>query len=136
MRFLCCAVAFSLGLVSGFLLDSLHAVNGGVGLVGTKTSITDNLPTYLDFLSVMLTAITVVLTALGIGIGVVAVFTFRDIKAEASKVAEKAVRQRVDVALSDEKIRSRIDEIALGNMRPPQGNELERNFDPSDANER
>lgn len=46
------------------------------------------LPTYLSFIGVMMTAVTVVLAALAIGIGIIAAFTFKELKNEAHNTAE------------------------------------------------
>jgi len=91
------------------------------------------MPTYLGFMSAMMTAVTAVLAAVAIGIGVVAFFTFGGIKDEAQKIATERVNKLVNEKLSDEAIKARIDEIAFG--QGPRG-ELDEDFDPDDTGER
>ncbi len=91
-----------------------------------------SLPTYLSFVSVLLTAVTLVLAILAIGIGVLAAYTFKEL----ANIVDRAVTKRADEALSDDRINSRIDEIAFRNPRPDATKELESGFDPSDSGER
>ena len=65
------------------------------------------------------------------GVGVVAVWTFRDLKESALKSTE----ERVAAALSDKVIRARIDEVAFSHLRGKTA-ELEPGFDPNDQEER
>ncbi len=57
-----------------------------------------SLPTYLSFVSVMMTAVTAVLAALAVAIGIIAWFTFREIKVIAADIATKEAKK---VANSD-----------------------------------
>ena len=91
---------------------------------------------YLSFISVMLTTVTVVLASVAIGIGVVAAYTFREIKDEAQKTASKTAREKAEEALSDDVIIARIDEIAFRQKSPGDLAELEEDFDPDDTGER
>lgn len=119
------------GVVVCFLLFTLGVADFVDGAPGTQVEPSLSLPTYLSFLSVMLTAVTVVLAAMAIFIGVVAAYTFREL----SEAAEKAAQKRADEALSDEVIISRIDEIAF-RQRNNVLQELEEGFDPADNGER
>ena len=127
---------FIFGLVACYLLLSLGLVDTVSVLPPAQNEPALRLPTYLSFVAVMLTSVTVVLAAVAIGIGVVAAYTFREIKDTARNVADKAAQERSAEALSDDVIRARINEIAFGNMRAPPSDELEEDFDPNDKGER
>lgn len=116
-----------------YLLLSLGVVDVVDGVPGTMQEPAIALPTYLGFISAMMTAVTAVLAAVAIGIGVVAFFTFGGIKNEAQKVASERVIELVNEKLSDEAIKARIDEIAFG--QGPRG-ELDEDFDPDDTGNR
>lgn len=121
------------GAVLCYLLLSLGVVDVVDGVPGTMQEPAIALPTYLGFISAMMTAVTAVLAAVAIGIGVVAFFTFGGIKNEAQKVASERVNELVNEKLSDKAIKARIDEIAFG-----QGSrgELDEDFDPDDTGNR
>ena len=87
--------AFVLGVIVCYLLMSLGVVDYLDGLPGTQQEPALSLPTYLSFLSVMMTAVTAVLAAVAIGIGVVAAYTFREIKNEAQKTTDAVVADRL-----------------------------------------
>lgn len=87
--------AFVLGVIVCYLLMSLGVVDYLDGLPGTQEEPTLSLPTYLSFLSVMMTAVTAVLAAVAIGIGVVAAYTFREIKNEAQKIADATAQEQL-----------------------------------------
>lgn len=120
------------GVIVCYLLLSLGVVDSLDGIPGTLKEPALSLPTYLSFISVMMTAVTAVLAAVAISIGMVAAFTFREL----SDKAEMAAQKRADEALSDEVIIARIDEITFRNRRPPMLDELEEGFDPTDSGER
>jgi ABC-type siderophore export system fused ATPase/permease subunit len=82
------AVAFG-GAVATYLVFALQLASPG------------DFTTYLAFLSVMLTAVTVVLTAVAIGIGLVAAMTFKGLK-EASEQTSKDVSAATAKAVADE----------------------------------
>lgn len=124
--------AFVGGAVVCYLLLSLGVVDRVDGIPGAQEEPTLSLPTYLSFLSVMLTAVTTVLGALAIGIGVVAAYTFREMRAD----AQRAVEEKVAQALSEDAINNRIDEIAFRHMQMPTFAELEEGFDPEDNGNR
>jgi uncharacterized membrane protein YccC len=94
MRILGYLVVFLGGLVTCYLLFSMGVVAKMNGIPNTQQEPMLLLPTYLGFLSVLLTAVTAVLAALAIGIGIVAAYTFKELKAEARE-ASKAVSQSV-----------------------------------------
>lgn len=107
------------GLVAAFLLFSLGVVDVVDGIPGTQSEPTLSLPTYLSFVSVMMTSVTVVLAAVVIGIGVVAFFTIREIKDEAKKTASKVAKETADIeatrvaadALSEIKVKEMVFEL-------------------------
>lgn len=68
------------GAVLCYLLLSLGVVDAVDGLPGTMQEPAIAMPTYLGFMSAMMTAVTAVLAAVAIGIGVVTFFTFGGIK--------------------------------------------------------
>ena len=131
------AVGYIACMVGGATLWHLLMVLGVVdvldGVPGSLEEPVLSLPTYLSFISAMMTAVTAVLAVLAIGIGVVAFFTFRGLKDAAQKIASQTVDRMVNEKLSDEAIKSRIDEIAL---RQGPKSELEEGFDPDDTSER
>ena len=51
--------------------------------------------TYVDFLTIMLTCVTVILAAVGIGVGVVAAYTITNLKDDAKAEVKKAVDDRM-----------------------------------------
>lgn len=120
------------GIVVCYLLLSLGVVDRLDGIPGTQEEPALSLPTYLSFISVMLTAVTVVVAAMAIFIGIVAAYTFREL----SEMAQKAAQKRADEALSDEVIKARIDEVAFAYGGNRTLDELEEGFDPTDTGER
>lgn len=56
---------------------------------------------YVDFLTVALTCVTVVLAATGIGIGVVAAYTITNIKNDAKSAVDSAVDKQMKILESD-----------------------------------
>lgn len=121
------------GAVMCFLLLSLGVIDVVDGIPGAQSEPALSLPTYLGFVSVMMTAVTAVLAAVAIGIGIIAAYTFREIKDEAQTTASNTVNKLVSEMLSDDAIKARIDEIAFA-----QGDkgELDEDFDPDDSGER
>lgn len=120
------------GAIFCLLLISLGMVDRVDGIPGTQQEPVLSLPTYLSFLSVMMTAVTAVLAALAIGIGVVAAYTFREIRDE----ARKAVAAKVEDVLSDDAINARINRVAFAQRQTPTVAELEEGFDPQDNGNR
>lgn len=126
---------FSGGLVVMYLLVSLGVVDAYDGIPGTLESPAITPPTYLNFIGVMLTAVTVVLTAVAIGIGVVAAYTFREIRESAMAAVEKKTSE----ALAPRVIQDIVTEITfnMGNGQQARANqELQPGFDPEDNGER
>ncbi|WP_273691678.1 hypothetical protein [Ketogulonicigenium vulgare] len=130
------AASYVLTLLGGgiacFLLISLGVLDMVDGIPGTQAEPMLSLPTYLGFLSVMLTAVTVILAALAIGIGLIAAYTFREIRNEAAKAA----LSRLDEALSEEAFNDRVNKLLYGKRINPTVAELEQGFDPSDDGNR
>ena len=124
------------GVLVCYLLLSLGVVDKVDGIPGTQEEPALSLPTYLSFVSVMMTAVTAVLAAIAVLIGFVAVFTFKELSERAEKAAEKAAEKKADEALSDEVIIARIDEITFRNKQVQSLEELEEGFDPTDTGER
>ena len=81
------------GIVSTYLFISLGTFNS---MPSDREYPAFELPIYLDFIGVMMATVTAVLTAVAIGIALVAIFTFREIKqivvAEANKTLTKIDR--------------------------------------------
>lgn len=124
------------GIVLGYLLLALGIVDVVDGLPGSQSEPEISLPTYLSFVSTMMTAVTAVLTALAIGIGVVAAYSFKELKDEARNAADVAATMAIAQALSDEAINARINEVAIGRRQLPTVAELEEGFDPDDDGNR
>ncbi|MDP3196142.1 hypothetical protein [Tabrizicola sp.] len=120
------------GAIVCFLLISLGMVDKVDGIPGTQEEPVISLPTYLSFLSVMLTGITVVLAALAIGIGLIAAYTFRELKEEAAKAATK----KLDEALSEDAFNERINKLLIARRANPTVAELEAGFDQEDDGNR
>jgi hypothetical protein len=120
------------GMVACFLLVSLGILDRVDGIPGTQEDPILSLPTYLSFVSVMMTAVTAVLAALGIGIGVVAAYTFREIRDE----ARKSVITQLEARLTDEVIKDHVNRIAFAQKQTPTVAELEEGFDPQDDGNR
>lgn len=124
--------AFIGGLVVCYLLVSLGVFEKIDSIRRAQEEPSLNIPTYLSFISVMMTAVTAVLAAIAIFIGIVAAFTFKELSEKAASAAEK----RVNEALSDDVIKSRIDEIAFRYLKPRSSSELEAGFDAADDGDR
>ena len=123
-------------IVTCYLLVSLGVIDVVDGLPGAQVAPALALPTYMSFIGVMMTSVTVVLAAVAIGIGVVAAYTFREIKTEARRIANETAQARADEALSEQAISARIDKVAYGDLRSRSLDELEPDFDPTDQGER
>lgn len=110
-------VAFLAGLIGGavfcYILFSLGVVDRIDGIPGTEEEPVFAIPTYLSFISAMMTAVTAVLAAVAIGIGIVAAFTFREITEKAERAAAAKVEKLVAEKLSDKAIKARVAEIAF-----------------------
>ena len=106
MRAVFVVAAFIFGLIVCYLLSSLGVVDAVDGIPGTQEEPALSLPTYLGFLSVMMTAVTAVLAA--VAIGIIAAYTFRELKDEARKAAEKAAKKVSDDRLSEVKVKNMV----------------------------
>ena len=142
------------GLVVGYLALAMGVVDAVDGLPGNADEPLLSLPTYLSFLSVMMTAVTVVLAVLAIGVGIVAAYTVEDIKKRvddnfkenkksaddtfenAERNATTAALKAISTALSEDAINDRIDKIAFGRRQTPTVAELEESFDQDDDGNR
>jgi hypothetical protein len=120
------------GAIVCFLFVSLGVVDKIDGLPGTQEEPALSLPTYLSFLSVLLTAVTVVLAALAIAIGVIAAYTFREIKDEAAKAAGA----KIDAVLTEKAFDERVNKLLIARSANPTVAELEAGFDPADDGNR
>lgn len=123
-----------LGALGAFLLMTFAPEGSVLESVRKRTDFDPSL--YLNLVAVLLTSVTVILTALAIGIGVVAAFTFGEIKGTARETASKAAEKRANEILSEDNVRRRIDEVAFGDIRGRHEEELETGFDPQDTGER
>jgi len=135
MRLVGYAATFIGGLIASYLLLSLGVVDAADGLPGTLEEPALSLPTYLNFVSVMMTSVTVVLAALAIGIGIIAAYTFREIKDEAQKTASATAKDVADDALSEVKVRQMVFEL-YAKAEKERETQAEWGVDPSDTEER
>lgn len=103
--------AFIGGLIVCYLLLSLGVVDRIDGVPGTQEEPIVALPTYLSFLSVMMTAVTVVLTAVAIGIGIIAAYTFKELKETSNEVSKNTAQEIAAEALSEVKVRAMVFEL-------------------------
>lgn len=97
------------------MLFAVGALDGVDGKPGPYAEPELSLPTYLSFISVMLTTVTVVLAAVAIGIGIVAFYTYGGLKDEAKAIARtnaEAIAKSVSSeALAEVKIRQMVFEL-------------------------
>lgn len=114
-----------------YLLFSLGVVDGVDGIRGTQREPFIALPTYLGFISVMMTAVTAVLAAVAIGIGVLAAYSIQEIRER----TDKRVNEAVNEALSSEALNDRVAAFTSKTQNPTLG-ELEEDFDPEDSGNR
>lgn len=135
MRVVFVAAAFIFGLIVCYLLMSLGVVDAVDGLPGTQEEPALSLPTYLGFLAVMMTAVTAVLAAVAIGIGIVAAYTFRELKDEAQKVAEKTAKAVSDDRLSEVKVKSMVFEL-YAKAEEERQQDVKWDEDPSEEDEK
>lgn len=134
MKILSHLLALFLGAGLTYFFIFYNTINGPSVVHASESGPTLNI-SYTDFLSVMLTVVTIVLAALAIGVGLVAFRTVREIKSD----ARSAVKSEVDEAMKG--IKARIDETVAqmmfrtGHGAGEQG-ELEPEFDPTDSGDR
>lgn len=123
--------AFIGGVVICYLLVSLGVVDAFDGIPGTQAEPLLALPTYLSFMSVMMTAVTVVLAAVAIGIGVIAAYTVQEIRER----ADKRVQDALNKALSEDALNDRVASFTRSKQGPTVA-ELEEDFDQEDTGNR
>lgn len=137
------------GAAAVLLLFQLGVMDFADSVPGVEQEPTFTLPTYLSFISVILTAVTVVLAAVAIGIGVVAAYTVQEIRERANSTVEAAKQQAetakaealslvnaaVDEALSEEALNDRVASFTRSKQGPTVA-ELEEQFDPEDSGNR
>ena len=134
MRILSYLLALLLGAGLVYLFTSFDAISGPSVVRASESGATLNI-TYADFLSVMLTVVTIVLAALAIGVGLLAFRTVKEIKTD----ARSAVKSEVDNAM--EGVKNTIEQTVAqmmfrtGHGAREQG-ELEPEFDPTDTGDR
>ncbi len=108
------AIALLIGcVILGYLFSALGVIDWVDNNPGSEIEPYLSIPTYLSFVTVLLTAITVCLAILAIGIGLVAAYTINSIKKEAIKLAEDQVK----VLASPEAIQKTIERIAYSKSR-------------------
>jgi len=156
MRVLSYLLVFCIGLVAMFLALNIGKFMGPSEQAAEVKSV-DIALTYTDFVTIMFTGATLVLTALAVFIGIAAVYSFQGLKREAHVVIKTEVNKRMsnlDDRISkeaDEKITAaviragrggQLDEalekaiIAIGQGDTKLSGELENDFDPDDDGER
>ena len=112
-------VTFLVGGLLCWLLFSLGAIDKIGAVPVDQKSPEQSISIYLSFLSVMLTAVTAVLAAVAIGIGIIAAYTFKELKSEARTTSEKTsqevatdIAQKVaEEALSELKVKAIVFEL-------------------------
>ena len=135
MKFLSYIVVFIGGLVVCYLFLSLGVVERFGGIPSYQKDPVQGISIYLSFVGVLLTAVTAVLAALAIGIGVVAAYTFRDLKTEARTISEKTSKEVTSDALSEVRIKAMVLELyAKADMERQQTKEW--GDDPTDNEDR
>ena len=129
-------VTFIGGLIVCYLLFSLGVVDKVDGVRGSQQDPILSLPTYLSFLSVMLTA---VLAAMAIGIGIIAAYTFKELKQEAQTTSEKVstsvATQIAADALSEVRVRGIVFELYAKDKKEREQKD-EWGDDPTENEER
>lgn len=109
--------AFIGGCIFCYFMISLGVVDRVDGIPGTEQEPALSLPTYLSFIGVMMTAVTAVLAAVAIGIGVIAFYTFPGLKAEAANIARASAKDAATEvagnALAEVTVRRMVEELYL-----------------------
>ncbi|WP_419738576.1 hypothetical protein [Ruegeria sp.] len=127
------------GAVFCYILFSLGVVDKIDGIPGVDQEPVFAIPTYLSFISAMMTAVTVVLAAVAIGIGVVAAYTFREIKDEAQRVArttaQKIAQHVADERLSEVKVKGMVLDL-YAKAEEERQQDVKWGEDPSEEDEK
>ena len=141
MRWLIGLACIIAGLVIGMLFISSGSVRfeGNVPIAIDAPNI--DVSTIFIFVSILLTAVTAVLAAVTIGLGVLAVFTFREIRTAAEKTAKSTAEETAKLTAEEVAIKvanDRAKEILekTDQAMKPFNEELDRRFDPNDDGER
>jgi hypothetical protein len=103
------------GVVGGALVLLLQ--NGELRLTATMK--------YEDLAAVLLSAVGVIVAVVGVGLAILAVWGFSQLKSDSIAAAVAAARRQVDELIQQEiaspemeqRIRNRVDQIVLGNAR-------------------
>lgn len=143
MKLVISAASFLGGLIVCYLLLSMGALRGMAGLPTAPNDVSQTVSIYLSFVGVMLTAVTVVLAALAIGIGKIAAYTFSGLKTEARAAAQSTAKDVSEItakevasdALSEIKIKAMFEDYRAVWIREKES-EKEWGSDSSDAEER
>jgi len=143
MRGFAWACGLIMGMMICYFLVPIEGARSLAANIEQQEDTSSAMSIYLGFLAVMLTAVTVVLASVAAGIGFFAVFTRREIKKAAQKMAEKTVADAektvadlLEEKLSDQAIQDRIDEVAFRGVSKSNMGELEEDFDQNDSSER
>lgn len=100
---------------------------------------------YADFLAVSLTAVTVVLAALAVGVAILAMRSFNEIKLDARNAAIQVVNETaspqvsncLEKMLADGKLDKIFEKMSItGRMSPTAQAELRPGFDPNETEDR
>jgi len=104
------------GFVFCYLLFLVGALRLPAGIPTTPNDQTTSVSLYLNFVGVMLTALTVFLAAMAIGIGIIAAYTFTELKKEATSVAKEEsnnVSERIAKATANEVAREALSDLNI-----------------------
>jgi hypothetical protein len=111
--------AFVAGLIVCYFLFSVGVVQKMTGVPNISND--QNLSVYLSFISVMLTAVTTILTAMAIGIGVVAAYTFAGLKTQAEAIsvdtAEKVAKATAERVANDTADKVAKERLSVANLK-------------------
>lgn len=143
MKFVIAVASFLGGIAACYLLFSLGAISKVGGIPEVSKDVPQTVSIYLSFIGVMLTAVTVVLTALAIGIGIVAAITFAGLKTEARLIAETTAKDTsgatakevASEALSEMRIKGMVEAFLAVDIRERQQT-AEWGEDPNETEER
>ena len=113
MQFVIGSAIFTAAAVSSYLFASLGMYDG---MSNVREGTASSLPAYLGFISVMMTTVTAVLTALAIGISIVAIFTFRGIKREMQETATRLVKEILGKKITDEYVQEAVKKVVFAEI--------------------
>lgn len=129
-------IIFFLGALLMYIWQNFDEVVGPHAAKRSQTRFKFSID-YSDFISIMLTCVTIVLGAVAIGIGIVAFRTVKDIKNDAKNAVRNEVKKEMELfkTTMDATIANYKKDIYQG-VGKSGGGELESDFDPSDSSER